>query len=372
MKLFDEYPVLKNERVIMRKMRQEDAEALAELTSREAVYRTVPSFLYELRYEDKHDVIENMDRECFGPKESMLLGVYLTDEPEHLIGIAEFYNYDEKKNKASIGCRLHDACWGRGIATDAAVLMRDYLTKTIGLETVTSHVLRENQGSAAVMEKAGFLNKYPDIYEDWGFGELKLTDKYVYKKEWNDSPDSAKNQAVSVERFVMEYRVDQADRVGDMLPEGFESLQPVFQILSEIRNDSVLYLELNTQAAADGRRGWLNITSWKSTWDDIAFSRQDGMVKLSAPFLELAYTGTGIIDEYLNEADDEGCFYRGRDIEFRPAEKIEASREICECAFSWKFSPSEKPDDKPSLTAEYAASLSCTQILRSCIMRFIR
>ena len=57
---------------------------------------------------------------------------YLTTEPERLIGIAEFYNYEEKKSKASIGCRLHDACWGKGIATEVVALMRDYLTEDVG------------------------------------------------------------------------------------------------------------------------------------------------------------------------------------------------------------------------------------------------
>ncbi len=372
MKLFDEYPVLANDRVILRKMSMADAEALAEFTSRKAVYRTVPSFLYELKYEDKRDVIENMDRECFDTQESLFLGVYLTSEPEHLIGIAEFYNYEETKSKASIGFRLHDACWGRGIATDVAGLMRDYLTKEAGLRTVTSHVLKENTGSANVMKKTGFLNKYPGIYEDWGFGELMLTDKFVYKKEWNDSPDPGKIPAAGVEQFIMEYRVEQEDRVRAMLPAGFESLRPVFRIVSEIRDDGVLYLELNTPIAADGRKGWLNIASWKNTRDDIAFSREDDTVKISSSFLELEYTGTGIEGGCTDEANDEGCYYLGNDVEFRPAEKIEGKREFCECAFSWKISPSEKRNDKPALTAVYAASIPCGQILGSCIVRFIR
>lgn len=186
MKLFDEYPELRNDRVILRKMSMADAEALAELTSREAVYRTVPSFLYELKYEDKRDVIANMDRECFEPKESLLLGAYLSEEPERLVGVAEVYNYDEARSTAAIGGRLHDALWGRGIATDVTVMMRDYLTKEVGLDTVTTHVLRENKGSAAVMEKAGFRNELPGVYEDWGFGEPMLTDKYIYRKEWNE------------------------------------------------------------------------------------------------------------------------------------------------------------------------------------------
>ena len=371
MKLFDEYPVLCNDRVILRKMDRADAQALTELTSREAVYRTVPSFLYELKYEDKHDVIENMDRECFDPQESLLLGVYLTDDPEHLIGIAEFYNYEEKKSKASIGCRLHDECWGRGIATEVAVLLRDYLTKDTGLRTVTSHVLRKNAGSAAVMGKAGFINKYPGLYEDWGFRELMLTDKFVYKKEWNESPDADKHPAVSVEQFVTEYRAD-PDRIRAMLPDGFESLRPVFRILSEIRDDRTLYLELNTPIAAGSRRGWLNIASWKSTHDDISYVRDGSTVTISSPFLDLEYTGTGIEEACPDETDNEGCYYRGNDTEFRPAEKAGRNRELCECTFSWKSHASDEQVDKQALPAENAASIPCEKILGSWIVRFIR
>ena len=143
MKLFDEYPYLENDRIIMRKLVDSDAEGIAELTSRAAVYKTIPGFLYELKYEDKRDVIANMDRECFETHESLFLGIFLKNDPEHLIGIAEFYNYEENKSKASIGARIHDDYWDKGIATDVSVMMRDYLTKDLGLSTVTSHVLHQ-------------------------------------------------------------------------------------------------------------------------------------------------------------------------------------------------------------------------------------
>lgn len=386
MKLFDEYPCLENDRIIIRKMCEADAEALDELTSREAVYKTVPTFLYELKYDDKREVLSNMDRECFDTHESLLLGIYLRSELDHLIGIAEFYNYEEKKEKASIGCRLHDDYWGMGIATDVAVLMRDYLTKRIGLRTVTSHVLRINTGSAIVMNRTGFVNKYPGLYEGWGFGELMLTDKYVFKKEWNEAPDSARLPDVDVEQFVLAYRVEQ-DRIRAMLPDGYESLRPVLRINSEIRNDKVLYLELNTPVMADNRKGWLNIANWKSTHDDITYSRDGKTVIITAPFLDLIYTGTGMEGDCPAESDNEGCYYIGNDIEFRPAEKIGNNKEFCDCSFSWKYTDGdasgesgwetiaafyETPENeyaRQSLSAENAAAIPCKQVLGSYIVR---
>lgn len=67
---------------------------------------------------------------------------------------------------------------------DAAALLTDYLIGEVGLKTVTAHILRTNEGSAACVLKNGYVQKFSNIYEDWGFGEPCLTDKYVYKRDF--------------------------------------------------------------------------------------------------------------------------------------------------------------------------------------------
>ncbi len=42
-----------------------------------------------------------------------------------MLGIAEVYAYEERKPKASIGYRLVERAWGRGIATEVAGLLDD-------------------------------------------------------------------------------------------------------------------------------------------------------------------------------------------------------------------------------------------------------
>ena len=61
--LFEEYPYLEGENLILRKLNMSDADALAELTSRKKVYETLPTFLYELKYPDKRKAIALMDAE---------------------------------------------------------------------------------------------------------------------------------------------------------------------------------------------------------------------------------------------------------------------------------------------------------------------
>ena len=55
----------------------DDAEGLQELVSNPAVYRYLPTFLFEKKYPDVRKVIALLYTECF--KESIITGIY-TDE----------------------------------------------------------------------------------------------------------------------------------------------------------------------------------------------------------------------------------------------------------------------------------------------------
>ena len=416
MKLFEEYPYLANDRILLREMTPEDAPALQAFKDNMEVGRFLPTFLYEQKYEDAREVIRRMDEECFRTKEAILLAVCCKEDPGlsaeqrqdlpvgqrlglpagdregwgPLVGIAEIYHYEENKEKASIGCRLDSSVWGQGIGSQVVGLLKDYLIRQIGLRTITAHVMRDNGASARAARKNGFVLKYSDIYEDWGFDDMAYMDKYVFKREWMDHPETAGLLPVQVEQFVMAYEADQ-DRIRAMLPEGFQSLRPVLRINTEIRDEEVVYAELNTPVEAAGRRGWLNIGNWKSSrGDDIRFHREGKTVTITAPFLDLAYTGIGIRGGCPAEKDNQGCYYLGKDTEFRPAEKIDQDKEFCDCSFAWRFhdgdgsgvsqgktlpaafQPLRKEYPKEELTAENAARIPCRQVLGSYIVRFER
>ena len=403
MDLFDEYPVLSNDLITLRKMTEDDADALKALTEEENVYKTIPTFLYELKYPDKREVIARMDEECFATELYVLLGVYLNsgEETGKMVGIAEIYNYDRHKKKASIGARISEAYWGCGVGSSVAVLLRDYLIRTLGLRTVTAHVLQENKGSEKTLIKAGYVKKYPDLWEDWGFDELKLTDKFaytadMYEKAAGETADG-KPEPVHVVQYVMAYEIEQ-DRIRALMPDGFESLRPVLRLNAEIRTrvsdegKEIYFLEFNTPAEGLGRKGWLNIANWKSSYDDLICTRNEtgSAVTFTAPFITLSFTGTGIEGGCPAETDNEGCFYLGSDVEFRPADAISGNKESCECEFSWNFHPgsahgasegktipvSSTPDaaeyEKKEMTAENAASIPCRRVLGAYKVVFTR
>ena len=172
--LFPEPPTLKSGRLILRPLEIPDASDLGRLTRQEIVYRYLPTYLFEKQSEDMEAVIRNLYRE--GLEDSLILGVF---EAEQFRGLAEIYGYRAPINKASVGYRLLEEEWGRGIATEALRLLLEELLNRRGIEIITASTMIENLASAHVLQKNGFTQVSHAVLEDWGYPQLTLTDKWI-------------------------------------------------------------------------------------------------------------------------------------------------------------------------------------------------
>ena len=173
-KLFSGIPCMKNERIVLKKLTMTEADGLQELVNSPAVYRFLPTFLYEKKYPDVRYVIRHLYDECF--QESIILGVF---ENDHFCGLAEMYGYRDPIHKISVGYRLLERCWGRGIATETLRLMVEYLYRETDIEIITASTMIENQASAGVLRKNGFTLVVHAAAEDWGYPQPTVTDKWI-------------------------------------------------------------------------------------------------------------------------------------------------------------------------------------------------
>lgn len=173
-KLFSEVPTLRGGRIVLRRLTEEDAPGLRAMVSNDRIYRYEPSFLYEKKYPDIDRVIATLYTECF--RESIILGIF---EQDRFCGLAEIYGYREEIRKASVGYRLLEECWGRGLATEALGLMVRYLTEEAGIEIITASTMAENKASANVLRKNGFTLAASGVREDWGREQPIPTDKWI-------------------------------------------------------------------------------------------------------------------------------------------------------------------------------------------------
>ena len=173
-KLFTEVPCLRGPRVVLRRLEIGDAPGLQALTDSPSVYRYLPTFLFEKKYEDVHEVIRRLYDE--GMKESIILGLFLGDR---FCGLGEFYGYRDPIHKISVGYRLLEECWGMGIATEALGAMLKYLDDETDIEIVTASTMIENRASANVLRKNGFTLVASAVGEDWGYDQPTIADKWI-------------------------------------------------------------------------------------------------------------------------------------------------------------------------------------------------
>lgn len=171
--LFPKPPVLKGMDITLRPLTSHDADGLEKLTRQEAVYRYLPTFLFEKKYPAK-EAIDRLYEE--GLDESLILGVFREGD---FCGLAEMYGYREAIHKASVGYRLLQEKWGRGIASEALRLMIDELLHVRGIEIITASTMVENIASARVLQKNGFTLVNSAIDENWGFPNPTPADKWI-------------------------------------------------------------------------------------------------------------------------------------------------------------------------------------------------
>ena len=171
--LFGVPPVLSGKNISLKPLTIPDTENIRKLTVQEEVYRYLPTFLFEKKY-GPADVVLRIYEE--GLDDSLILGVFAG---ESFCGLAEIYGYRAPIHKASVGYRLLREEWGKGIATETLSIMVDELLEHRGIEIITASTMIENQASAHVLLKNGFTLVNHSVYEDWGFGEPTLADKWI-------------------------------------------------------------------------------------------------------------------------------------------------------------------------------------------------
>lgn len=176
-KLFSEIPSIVGEKVVLSRVVDVDADALSDLVENPRVQQYLPTYLFEKQREDAHETIRLMYGELFENKKSLILAIRAKETGE-LAGLIECYGLRDKLHKISVGYRMRECFWGKGIATEAVKLVVGYLYSQTDIEIITASVMVENAASARVLEKADFIRTARSVEEDWGFPEPTLVDKW--------------------------------------------------------------------------------------------------------------------------------------------------------------------------------------------------
>lgn len=182
--LFDRFPYLENDKVIIRKMELNDVVALSEISNNENIYKYIPRFLYKKSNKVLETAIKNLGGKDFEKKKYIIAGVYLKDNPNRLVGLAEMFDYKKRENKITVGYRLNENYWNKKIATNVLKLMVEYLVNDVNIKTLQAFVMRENLYSSKVLLNNDFIKEDFTLQEKhWGTQETVTVDVYTYKKD---------------------------------------------------------------------------------------------------------------------------------------------------------------------------------------------
>ena len=177
--LFETFPLLESETLVIRKMTEDDIDALREITDNDNVYRYIPPFLYRKSRGNLLATIRNLGGRDFEKKKMIVAGIYLRSEPNKLVGLAEIFDYKKRISQVTIGYRINEDYWHRGIATETVRLLIEYLCGSMGIRTLKAFVMPENIYSERILLKNGFV-KEADTFPGQNWGGQESVDLNVF------------------------------------------------------------------------------------------------------------------------------------------------------------------------------------------------
>lgn len=170
--------ILETERLIMRPMLHEDAEALFDMDKNPEVHK----YLWQKPFttiDQIHDYIAYIRKQY----EENVIGRFSTivKETNELIGwtgIKYINDHIEngKTNFYDYGYRLNEKSWNKGYATEASKAWLDYGFNKMNIQEMNAYTHSENGASNHVLQKVGF--NFVENYQDqndvtWKWWQMK-------------------------------------------------------------------------------------------------------------------------------------------------------------------------------------------------------
>lgn len=154
---YEQFPHIVAEEITLRKIVASDLEGLFEIYSNEKLFEYSPVMLKKNK-DTVANMIGHFERD-FNKRKEIFLGICLNNEPDSLVGVFEMFDYSQDVNMITIGYRLNDKYWAKGIATKAVKAAIDYLFNDIGINRVQAFVMPENTKSQNVLQRNDFVKE---------------------------------------------------------------------------------------------------------------------------------------------------------------------------------------------------------------------
>lgn len=169
-------PDIETKRLLLRKHKSTDAQALFELRNNDEVMRYIDR-PRQKNVNEAEVFIQTMN-EQFDKGMSLAWVISFKDNPDLMLGNIGYWRTDLDNHRAEIGYMLHPDYWRQGIISECVAAVIDFGFNTVGLHSINANINPGNNASRQLLLKHGFI-KEAYFREDYYF-EGKFLDSEMY------------------------------------------------------------------------------------------------------------------------------------------------------------------------------------------------
>lgn len=182
--MFDEFPQIITENLILRRMEISDAEAVFQFFADSEVvkYHDVEAF----ESVEQAKLLINRLNTRFNNNQGIRWGIARKTN-NIIIGTCGYNQWNKERARAEIGYELAKQHWRKGIMTEALQAIIKFGFERIELKKIVARVMVENTASMKLLEKLGFVDA--GISKKRGFWKGQFHDlrMFMLKDDWLSS-----------------------------------------------------------------------------------------------------------------------------------------------------------------------------------------
>lgn len=172
---FNPFPVIETERLLLKRITNEDVKEVFELRSNPETMKYIPRPLVK-NNEEALAHIALLD-ENINNNTGINWGITIKGDPK-LLGIIGFYRMQPENYRSEIGYMLLPEFHGKGIVPEAVKRLIEYGFKDLKLHSIEAVIAPENIASEKVLQKCGFVKEAH--FKESDFYDGKFLDKVIY------------------------------------------------------------------------------------------------------------------------------------------------------------------------------------------------
>ncbi|WP_102692578.1 GNAT family N-acetyltransferase [Rummeliibacillus pycnus] len=152
--IFEVFPQLESENLILRKIEEEHLQEVFTIYNNKNVFDFC-GIIPKHNIQTVRKMIGHFERD-YHKKRKIKWGIFKKNTNNHLVGIIECMDFNQKVNMVTIGYYLAEEYWGKGIASESVRTIVRFLFEKANINRIQAEVMPANEISKKVLQKNGF------------------------------------------------------------------------------------------------------------------------------------------------------------------------------------------------------------------------